>query len=180
MDILAHMLWANYGSRPINKKRVKKSLSKINVAWIMFWSVFPDLFAFGIPTVLAVIVSITSNNFSFKSLLSHHGTPNPLIMDLPAYLYQFSHSFIIWILIFILVWVISKKPQFVLFGWALHIFLDIFSHSIQFYPTPFLFPISNYHFIYGIRWSDPYFVTVNYTLIAIFAIYFYLTRNKKN
>jgi len=179
MDILAHMIWTNYGSRSLNKKLKKKNKKTINIKMAMFWSIFPDIFAFGIPMLIMFFVSIFSGNFNIKSLLNHHLASNILVVDLPSYLYQFSHSIIIWVLIFILVWIIWKKPYYVLFGWAFHIFIDIFSHEILFYPTPFLFPISEWVFPYGVKWNNPYFMIVNYSLIAILAVYFYLTRSKK-
>ncbi len=178
MDILAHMLWTNYGARPLNKKLTKNKQKPIPVIKAMLWSIFPDMFAFGIPIVIVLFISLSTDVFNLNTLLDHHSASSSFIIDLPAYLYQFSHSLVIWALVFTLVWIIWRKPQLVLLGWAFHICLDIFSHSADFYPTPIFFPISDYHFLYGIRWSNPYFMIINYSLIVGVGLYFYLTRNK--
>ena len=179
MDILAHMLWTNYGTRVVNKKLIKKKKEPIKIIPMMIWSIFPDLFAFGIPTTIAIFLSLWTRDFNWKLLLDHHLASGFLLSDLPKFLYQFSHSLVIWFLVFSLVWIIAKKPQLLLFGWLFHILIDIFSHSVDFYPTPIFFPISNWHFAYGIRWSNPYFMLVNYSLIVIVGIYLYIKEKKK-
>jgi hypothetical protein len=89
MDILAHMLWTNYGARAVNKKLEK------------------------------------------------------------------------------------KKGPLISLGWALHILIDIPSHAATFYPTPFLFPISNYRFTHGISWSNKWFMIINYSLLLLVSLYFF-------
>jgi hypothetical protein len=86
--------------------------------------------------------------------------------DLAAYLYQYSHSLVIWAAVFIIVWIVSRRPRWELLGWALHILIDIPSHVIDFYPTPFLFPISEYRFPYGIQWSNMWYMIINYSALA--------------
>ena len=38
-------------------------------------------------------------------------------------------------------------------AWPFHIILDFFTHSIEYFPTPILWPISDYKFD-GIPWSN--------------------------
>lgn len=162
------MLWANYGAQATNKKLVKKDKKPISLPWVTFWGVFPDLFAFGI-TFITIIPSIISGNF----------TGRPSGMGLPAELYQYSHSIVIWAIIFAISWLIWKKPQLALFGWALHILIDIPSHSGTFYPTPFLFPISDWKFQYGVSWANPTYMIINYTLLLIVSLYIFRMNRKK-
>ena len=173
MDILAHMIWTNYGSRPINKKLKEKNKKPVNVGWAMFWSTFPDILAFGIPAGIAFFVSVFSGNFSIFNFLSEHNIFGQFVSWSPV-LYSIGHSLVIWFLVFGLVWLIRGKFVPVLFGWLFHIVIDIFSHSIQQYPTPFLFPLSNYHFPYGVYWRNPSFIIVNYSLILIVGIYLFI------
>lgn len=65
-------------------------------------------------------------------------------------------------------------------GWLLHILMDIPSHSYDFYPTPFLWPISDFK-INGFHWGTPWFMITNYSLIIIsyLILYFLKKRNKK-
>lgn len=165
MDILAHTLWANAGARGLNKLREKKGKPKIiHAGWTGFWGVFPDFFAFTIPFVI-VIFKIITGQVALSSFGGHH---LPVAgFDLAAYLYQWSHSLVIWAVVFVLVWIISKRPRWELLGWALHILIDIPSHAIGFYPTPFLFPISEYRFPYGVAWSNMWYMIINYSALAL-------------
>ena len=40
-------------------------------------------------------------------------------------------------------------------AWPFHVLLDFPFHSIKYFPTPILWPISDYKFD-GIPWSNPY------------------------
>lgn len=168
MDILAHTLWANAGARGANALAEKKENKKfhINVGWAAFWGVFPDLFAFTVPSFI-VIYKIIIGELSTSSIGAHH---IPVAgFDLAHYLYQYSHSIVVWALVFLIVWLISKRPRYELLGWLLHILIDIPSHTLAFFPTPFLFPLSSYHFPYGLEWSNRLYMIVNY--LALFAVW---------
>lgn len=165
MDILAHTLWTNaaaQGGNAVAKKKNKKFY--INPAWAAFFGVLPDFFAFAAPFILA-IYQVLFLGSTFGGLSDHHREVGGF--DLAGYLYQFSHSLVIFALVFILVWVISKRPRWELLGWALHILIDIPSHAISFYPTPFLFPISEYRFPYGVQWSNKWYMIINYSALLL-------------
>ncbi|HZX75452.1 MAG TPA: hypothetical protein VFE57_13590 [Cyclobacteriaceae bacterium] len=168
MDVLAHMLWTNYGARAGNVELKKKKKRPINLAWATFWGVFPDLVAFGIPIAIAIILA-PFHGFSFQGLA---------VLGWPPILYHYSHSLVIWAVVFLAVWAIRKRIPLELFGWTLHILIDIPSHANNFYPTPFLFPISNYHFTHGIPWSNTWYMIINYSLLLIASLYVF-TRRKK-
>ncbi|MBP7805291.1 MAG: hypothetical protein KA052_03690 [Candidatus Pacebacteria bacterium] len=157
MDIFAHTLWAAVGAKGLNGALHRRASS---VGWTAFLGVAPDFFAFGL-TFLA----------SLPSLFSGEGFHRSSLSGLPHELYNYSHSLVIWAAVFLLVWAIRKKPWLPLFGWALHILIDIPSHVISFYPTPFLFPLSEYRFPYGIQWSNKWYMIINYTLLAAVWIY---------
>lgn len=162
MDVLAHTLWTNAGARAGNKLAKKKGGKfKVSVGWAAFWGVFPDFFAFTISFVIA-FYNIISTGQSFYSMRPTAASS----FDLAAYLYQFSHSLVIWAFVFLAVWYFSKRPRFELLGWALHILIDIPSHAIGFYATPFLFPISEYRFPYGVAWSNTWYMIINYSALA--------------
>jgi hypothetical protein len=163
MDILAHTLWTTAGARKINKLREKKKLEKINVVQTAFWGIFPDLFAFTIPFVLLFWNIIRGK----QAFIFFNRNQIPGCFDLAHNLYQYSHSLIIFAAVFLFVWLIKKKPPLPMLGWALHILIDIPSHSVAFFPTPFLFPISTYYFPYGIAWSNMWFMIINYSALLI-------------
>lgn len=179
MDIFAHILWANAGARGANAiaERKGKKKFKISPFWTGFFGVAPDFFAFTIPFLMVIYNGIFGES-SFSEFGRHHIT-NPSGFDLAAYLYQFSHSLVIFALVFILVWVISRRPRYELLGWLLHILIDIPSHSAGFYPTPFLFPISDYKFLYGVSWANIWYMIINYSLLAIIWIYILIKKLRK-
>ena len=164
MDILAHTLWTNAGARAANKVAQKKDgRFHVSVGWTAFFGVAPDFFAFTIPFIIGMYRAI----FLGQSFIRGHHAPLLGGFDLAAYLYQFSHSLVIWALVFVLVWILSKRPRWELLGWALHILIDIPSHAIGFYPTPFLFPLSEYRFPYGVSWGNTWYMIINYSALLV-------------
>ncbi len=183
MDIFAHTLWTAAAARGVNtnKKVLLENKAPLSVGWSAFWGVFPDLFAFGLPFIAALYFIITGK-ISISEIGSHHGAGLPesasWIASLPPHLYQISHSAVIFAVVFLVVWAVRRRPYLELSGWLLHILIDIPSHTASFYPTPFLWPISNYHFLYGVSWANPTYMIVNYSALAVVYLYF-LFRKKK-
>ncbi len=167
MDILAHTLWASAGAREANKISAQKNNKlNINVLWTGFWGVFPDLFAFSFPFFLRFYLLFTGK-INADDFTGRPDIGNSVGFDLAHTLYQYSHSLVIWALVFGVVWFIYKRPRYELLGWALHILIDIPTHVLAFFPTPFLFPISEYRFPYGMQWSNVYFMIINYSLLLL-------------
>jgi len=80
--------------------------------------------------------------------------------------YNYTHSIFVWLLVTLLIWAVIKKFPWVLLAWGLHITIDVFSHTFDFFSTPFLFPFSNFE-ISIIAWSHPVFMLINYSLLLI-------------
>lgn len=118
--------------------------------WLSFaFGIFPDFAAFAIPFIVNIIYIIIGK-VEFKVPPSHH-------IDFPwiHYIYSFTHSIIIWSTVFLLLWLIFRKPILACFARLIHIILDIFTHSLAFFATPFLWPISDWKFD-GIPRSNPW------------------------
>lgn len=162
------MLWANYGTRVGNTQLHKKKKPLISLPWATFWGVFPDLFAFALPFIF-LIPKLLHGQFP----ASHHSDSL-----LAAHLYQYSHSLVIWVAVFTIAWIISKHPRLELLGWVLHILIDIPSHLATFYPTPFLFPLSNYRFLHGVSWGNKWYMIINYSLLLIVSLYLFRKKRK--
>lgn len=159
MDILAHGLWTNVMYRTIPSTRNSRKL----ILWGVTFGVLPDLVSFswlllerfyfvlfaGEPVAFA-----PANFYSYKTA------------EFAAVSYNYTHSIIIWLLVLGLVWLMIKKFPWVLLGWGLHILIDIFSHTIDFFATPFLFPLSSFQ-ISVIDWTHPIFMIVNYVLLLV-------------
>ncbi|MBI2102454.1 hypothetical protein HYT55_01335 [Candidatus Woesearchaeota archaeon] len=67
-------------------------------------------------------------------------------------------------LVFLVVFLLLKRIPIYLYAWPLHIVIDIPTHTSNFLPTPFLWPLSSFAFP-GISWASREFMVINYLLI---------------
>ncbi len=155
MDVVSHGLWG--GAAFVKKSR--KSF------WLAFsFGVFPDLAAFS----WFFISYLLRNGFVLPDF---HKLEQPHPDLIPPYvhtIYNYSHSFIIFGLAFLIVWTLLKRPVWEMLAWGLHIFMDIFTHSYKFFPTPFLYPVAHLE-VNGVPWSNPVIFFTNW--ILLFLIY---------
>ena len=131
--------------------------------WTSFlFGAFPDLSSFGV----YFLVLFFSN---FQKL--QYGRPS--IEEIPIWvieLYNISHSLITAFVFIAIVYFVKRDLSWPMLAWPLHIIVDLLTHSIEFFPTPIFWPLSNYRFD-GIPWSNIYVFITN--IIMIFLIFFY-------
>lgn len=156
MDIASHGLWGGIAFGRKNRKAFWSSF---------FFGVMPDLFSFGV--------------FFFVRTFTHGFALSrpPLPDSIPEYIYLFynvTHSLIIFIFVFSLVWLLRGRPFAPMLAWGLHILMDIFTHGREFFPTPFLWPVSDYTFD-GIPWGHPAIWYPNLALLIGFYVWLYRT-----
>ena len=180
MDVISHAIWGRHLShRHINWK----------IAAAM--GVLPDLFAF----VPSGIISFSSGEGRPRV------DENTVTSDIPAIgweLYKVSHSLVWTFVLFLLIWgglelrlrrsggkllpegkwlQTEMKPRtaatFLVLPWAAHILLDIPSHTLRFFPTPFLMPFSDF-MVDGIRWGVWWVWGLN--VIALIAVWWLIRR----
>lgn len=133
IDTLSHALWGRglFGYRG-------------NPKLALFWGAFPDLLAFG-------------PFFCLRLFTGKMGFTKPPVSIIPDYvfpLYDFSHSFITACIFIGLISFFRKEFAFFMLGWPFHILLDFPFHSIEYFPTKFIWPISDYT-LDGIPWNQP-------------------------
>ena len=150
MDTLSHALWGK-GLFGYRKYR-----------WYSFlFGALPDLFSFGIYFIHSIF-------FSSSPLMGR-----PERSEIPEWvysLYDISHSLVIASIFIFIAYKINKEFAFPMLAWPAHIILDFFTHSIEFFPTPILWPISDFKFD-GIPWSNPIVFFANVLLIFFLFIY---------
>lgn len=170
MDIISHGLWTGALSKIV---KIKKK--KFNFWWTAFWGMFPDVFAFVIPGVIFFFVILFQTGFNFSNWSSIiQSSPYLNIIEM---LYSISHSLIIFSAVFLLIWLIFKKPVWIMFGWLLHILIDIPTHKIEHFATPFLWPISNFKIDGLIYWREPLFMIVDIVLLIVVYGILFLRKN---
>lgn len=154
MDIVSHALWANliFKELPVGQRGL-----------LSFFSVLPDLISF---------LGITVKTF-FKKTFDYEAPP---LSSFPPYvfkLYNMTHSLVVWAGVFFALYFFNLKiAALIFFGWGLHILLDVFTHTANFFPTPILWPFSKFHFS-GINWSNRYFMLFNYSVLFFCYLIFY-------
>jgi len=179
MDIFSHALWTGLSSRAVNLK-IKKPLS---VRMAAFWGIFPDLLAFT-PLFFWVVFNLISGSFAWNhiprpSQMEPFSPDTPLIFRITSVFYNISHSIIIFLLVAAVLLILNRfifsdslkfrRPPWEMAGWLFHIIIDIPTHTYEFYPTPFLWPVSGWKFS-GFHWDAPWFIALNYSAIIIFFI----------
>jgi hypothetical protein len=164
MDIISHGLWGG-----IALGRKKKSY----FWWAFAISIFPDAISFGILMVIRIF-GLGGNVEAARDNLSMGQIPHFI-----NWLYNISHSFFVFGLVFFIVWLLLKKPFWPLLAWGLHILIDIPSHSFAFFPTPFLWPFSNFK-VNGISWGEPVVFFSDVTLLVLAYIIWFIVYRKKS
>ena len=162
MDIVSHSLW---GGITLGRKKGSDFI------YALIISVLPDVLAEGI--MFGLIYLGVKNMPGIE-----HGHPD--ITEFPLYaqnFYNATHNLIIFITSFVIIWAIRRKPYMLLLVWALHIIIDIPTHSLELFPTPFLWPISDFK-INGIPWDNSIILIPNIALLIILYAFWIFQRKK--
>lgn len=156
MDIVSHGL---YGGVAFGR------MSKRDYITAFLFGIAPDLSAFG--------------TFFVMSLVSTGALGRPNLATIPSYvfgIYDFSHSLVVYSAFFALVWFLGYRHFAKLtLAWPLHILVDIPTHDATFFPTPFLWPISDFH-VDGTSWGQPMIFIPNVLLLLGLYGYWYVRR----
>jgi len=133
--------------------------------------------------VLFGLVPDTSSWFIYMiyRLIMFEGFGRPMLNGIPNWvfmLYNISHSLFVASTAILIGYIILRKFPIYMLAWPMSIIIDTLTHTREFLPTPFLWPISEWHFP-GISWGDKYFMIVNYTLITLSIAYIIFRMKKK-
>jgi hypothetical protein len=163
MEIVAHGLWA--AAAAITAKR--STGARVPIGWAVWWGVFPDVLAFG-PSIAAGLWYGLSG-----ILTTGHGDFR--FVRLGLRLYPAAHSLLVFLVVFGVVSILARRIVFEMLGWLLHILIDIPTHSLRYYATRFLWPISDVR-IDGIAWWTPWFWIATYAALA--AVYILIWKRR--
>ena len=164
MDIASHGLWGGIAFGRKNKKSF----------WAAFlFGILPDFLAFG-PFFIGTFFGF------YKWPRFGPEPPDPsLIPSFVGQVYNITHSLIIFAAVFLIIWLILKRPVYEMLAWGLHILVDIPTHSYRFFPTPFLWPISDLK-VDGVGWGHPYIFFPNIALLILLYLWFFVIKKRKN
>ncbi|HLC65196.1 MAG TPA: hypothetical protein VJI46_03675 [Candidatus Nanoarchaeia archaeon] len=155
MDFIAHGFWSY-----IIFHKTKKPL------YAVLFGLLPDIISWGPYMVYRLFT-----DFSFGK---------PVLEKIPDWvytLYGVGHSIFVWALIIAIIYFINKKYFIYTLAAPIEIIIDAFTHSREFLPTPFLWPVSEWTFP-GISWGQWWFMLINYVLIVVCMIYILRKKRK--
>jgi len=167
MDVFSHWLWGMVLTRGKMSWKISGPMG-----------VLPDLMAFVPASIYGLLNGIPRVKIDENSRTE----------ELPVAweIYQWSHSFTFVLLLFVTAWwILERKGHsdakrtagiFVI-PWIAHILIDIPGHTIDFFPTPFLYPFSDLMFD-GVRWSTWWFFALN--LVLLVGAWIYVLRKERN
>ncbi|MBN2567320.1 hypothetical protein JXB02_04520 [Candidatus Woesearchaeota archaeon] len=144
MDTFAHLLWTLLVFRRSD-----------NLGLALAFGVLPDLASWGVTMVYGIAKRIPLGK--------------PDLARVPRWshvLYGLTHSVFVWAVVFVLLWAFSGRIPYYTLAWLLHLAIDIPTHSRDFLPTPFLWPLSDWAFP-GISWGQKWFMGLNWGALTI-------------
>lgn len=164
MDVLSHGLWSYVAARGATLRNERIRVRPFLAA---SFGMLPDLIAFAPLTIWSAVQLISGNTH----LAGHRAAEDYIAANVPwlqivtTQLYGASHSLVVWTIVFcvLLAFRLWWREAF---AWLLHIVVDIPTHSRESYPTPALWPLSDWTFD-GVTWRAGAILIPNFVLLAI-------------
>lgn len=171
MDVLAHALWTNAAFY----KKYKQQKTQRFLAVI--FGLLPDFVSFAPVFIYFIFSGISFSQDLYENLSA---APWPVRYSFESY--NYTHSLVIFAGVFLMVMLLRKgRPYWPLLGWALHIIIDLFTHTEKFFPTPVFFPLSGAHNPIAVSWGTPWFMLINYSCLAVvYGVIFWWGRKRKS
>ena len=148
MDYFSHGLWSYL------------IFSKSKNPWLaVLFGLLPDSLSW----MIFFFYNLIMNGFKFGP---------PVLNGVPEWvftLYGMSHSLVVVMVVFLIVYIFIKRIPIYIWAWPAMIIFDVLTHTADFLPTPFLWPISNFAFP-GISWGSRWFFISNWSLMIILLV----------
>lgn len=164
MDIFAHGLWAGAAAM-VMAPRLRPPRKVW--AWTVCLAVLPDL-GHLLPVTGWALASYSSGDWwRYATALPGQEPPMPSTVVFWAHhLHCVLHSALSAAAVTALVWLRWRRFWLPLIGWWLHIVIDVFTHSAEFFPSPVLYPLTYWGFD-GWAWNQPIALLFNYAALAL-------------
>ncbi len=178
MDILAHTLWAGAGTAMMHRRW---PIAPRSVALTVALAALPDVIH-----MLPLLGWWVSGDGSAAALLAYAiAMPGqepalpPLVAMLSHHLHCIGHSAVVAGAVTLLLWAVLGRLWIPLLGWWLHIVIDVFTHSADYFASPVLYPITERGFD-GIAWNTPWFMALNYVALTAAGVWLVLSRRQSH
>ena len=100
----------------------------------------------------------------------------PTVQLLSHHLHCAMHSVLLAGAVTLVCYALTRSLWVPLLGWWLHIVIDVFTHSADYYPVAVLYPIAQGGFD-GIAWNTPWFMALNYIVLGVVGLWLILKSN---
>lgn len=162
MNVVAHAFWAGAGVVPA--RRYWHFLPCITAPTVAL-AAAPD-----VPHPLLIMtwsaLGQCTTATGHADALPRHVPAVPRLADsFSRRQYSIAHSAIVAAAVMLPVWVWSRHLWTPLLGWWSHVVIDVSTHSVDYFPAPFLYPITREGFD-GVAWNAPWFMALNYAALA--------------
>lgn len=165
MDLAAHGLWVGAAALWAVRQR---GLSRRTAGLAVGMALLPDLVQ-----LLPLLVWAPFGADGWATLQRYvlaapnQGPPMAPWLDAATHhLHCVMHSAVVLGLVSLLWWAWRGRLWLPLLGWWAHVLIDVFTHSADFYPSPVLYPLSDWTFD-GVAWNHPAFMGLNYLALAV-------------
>lgn len=178
MDILAHGLWAGIGIEALSRRRAITARSKIAIVAL---AVLPDIVHM-VPTVVAAILGSMPWSTVWTYATAAPGTEPvmPAFVALLSHqLHCIMHSAVVLGAVTLVASLLAPAASLALLGWWLHIVIDVFTHSTDYYVVPILYPFTYWGFN-GIAWNRPWFMVLNYASMVVTLMFLTMSRRARS
>ena len=174
MDVLAHALWAGIGTVYAGRRI---PISRRTAIGIVTLAVVPDVIQLAplVPWLVAGDGTLAALHAFVVAVPGQEPHLPPLVQLFSHHLHCIMHSAPIAALVTLLLWLPRRRFWLPLAGWWSHIVIDIFTHSAAYYEVPVLYPFTERGFD-GIAWNQPWFLVLNYAVLAVSIAALYFTR----
>jgi hypothetical protein len=136
--------------------------SRMNIFWIIFFSIIPDL-----PVAITYLYLGILNSRPFGIALDSDWVGFKQIHNIFSSLYNTTHSFLFAIFLITPVIKYFKLPKIALLAYCLHIFSDLFTHSGEWSIKPF-YPLQYRVEGFSNVWAWPFWeMAVSWTVLLI-------------
>lgn len=156
MDVIAHGFWGG-----ISFGRRSRNLFLL----AFLFGVLPDV----IPFAYIFLTRFIPDGFRFVP-----------VEEIPSYvysLYNFTHSLIVALLFLLICLLVWRGRGWIVAAWPLHVIFDIFTHDLEFFPTPYLWPFAT-PLVAGVSWLNLEVLLANWILLLVLYFIFFLTKKR--
>jgi len=174
VDVIAHGLWAGAAGSWLARRH---HAPRGALAWTVALGVAPDLLQ------LVPVLAWSATQAAPVSVLYAHVAAAPgsepampaIVEAFSHHAHCFLHSAIVAGIVTAMLWRWWPGWLIPMSGWWLHIAIDVPTHSDDYYPVPFLYPLTYWGFD-GVAWTRPWVLALNYIALAL--VYAALARSR--